>query len=462
MPGQECYSKLRVGFYGVGIVNIVVLLMVWLGHVGHKAQSPRNPEPLNAPPVLNPVSVREVFVVTGSYGGQMTRAIRNMLVQQCWAGIHQDVNMSIVEPFSTKSQLVHTPQIWKKLNMGQLHTVARFSDYYNVTHYNLQSLKHNLAPLISWNEFIRKVPQNAIAVRIPTHGCSGVKIDSECSHSKSFRVFKDEMSKLGVSIVKNVCLTCSTIGHSYTTDDFINILFQNVNATRVSVMYDSWRNFGFTSSWIRIPDYCKLVENPESSSFLRPSYLIGKHSQTYINTFVKRKQYVGIMLRIERFLTLANSGRSNESIGSCLNKTLSMYDNIKSLRDVGVYVTVDIGKYGSGVMQREETVSRFGKGSLEAITQSVESVFRHLYNQNFTLDDWEATFVTAAGGVTERGYIAMLQRDIACHSDCLILMGGGSFQQVAGFHYLENIKRRKRSPCLYTVCTSDSFSKLFL
>ena len=166
------------------------------------------------------------------------------------------------------------------------------------------------------------------------------------------------------------------------------------------------------------------------------------------------------MLRIERFLTLAVSGRSNESVESCLKKTISIHDDIvDSMENTGTYVTVDIGKYGSGIMQKEGVVSQFGKGSIESITTSVESIFHHLFDTPLTLEKWENTFVNATNGIVERGYIAMLQQNIASQADCLILMGGGSFQQVAGIQYLNN--RGRRSLCLHTVCVSKSFKKTF-
>lgn len=213
------------------------------------------------------------------------------------------------------------------------------------------------------------------------------------------------------------------------------------------------------NAWMKIPDYCKLAEKPESSNFLVPSASVVHHSRYYIDHFIRNKQFIGIMLRIERFLTLVSSGRSNDSVQSCLTKTRSLFDQIRSLKNLGVYITVDIGKYGSGVMKKRGAVSRFREDSITAITRSVESFLGHVYNKTVTLETWEDAFVNATGGISERGYIAMVQRNIARQADCLILMGGGSFQQVAGFQYLDMKKNVKT--CLHTVCVLDSFRKLF-
>lgn len=392
---------------------------------------------------------KKAYILTQSYGGQMTRAMRNMLVQQCWAGfLKQDT--VITEPFSIESQLVHGPILWNKLEKGR-HAAARFGDYYNLTYYNEQSLKHGSAQLIRWETFLASAPRMAVAVQMPTHSCRGVIVKWDCSFSKSFKSFVDALKYSGFNVVRRICLICSS-QKPPKLEDLSKLLF-NISRN-ISVVMDSWRNYRFTSNWMDIPDYCKMAEQPHTSnSFLAPSDLVLQQSSLYIDQFIKKKNYIGIMLRIERFLTVVASGRSQDSVQSCLNKTITLLEKIRS-EDLGVYVTVDIGKFGSGVMQKKG-------GSIAAITKSVESLFTHLYNTKFSLESWEETFVNVTGGISERGYIAMVQRNIADQADCLILMGGGSFQQTAGFQYLANARNRNRTPCIHTVCTLDSFSKLF-
>lgn len=405
----------------------------------------------------NPKSsqIEASYIVTQSYGGQMTRAIRNLMVQQCWAGFFQG-RVLITEPFSIESTLVHTPQIWNDLGKGQLHYAARFSDYYNLSFYNEKSVNRGSAQLVTWETFLNNAPRVAVVINIPTQSCNGV-VKSKCFYSKAYQTFIDALTDMGFDIVTRICLTCSA--PYYKLKDFTDLLISNSSNGPVSIFVNSWRNFGLIRTWMEIPDYCKLAENPESSSsFLTPSALVIHHSSRYINNFIQKKHFVGIMLRIERFLTMAASGRSNDGIQSCLSKIMEIFDEMVSLRNVAAYVTVDIGKYGSGVMQKKGAVSRFGKGSLGFITSVVELLFKHVYNATVTLENWEATFINATGGISERGYIAMIQRNIASQADCLILMGGGSFLQVAGFQYLSN-KKNTKSTCLHTVCVPTSFNK---
>lgn len=165
------------------------------------------------------------------------------------------------------------------------------------------------------------------------------------------------------------------------------------------------------------------------------------------------------MLRVERFLTLLLSHRSNRSVQSCLEEVVSIHDKLQSTNEGGTFITVDIGQYGSSRMEENHYFLPNTANSIENITSAVESVFHHIYKGKLTLSNWEKTFTESTGGITERGYIAMLQRNLASQSDCLILMGGGSFQQVAGYQYLSEHKHQ--SLCMYTVCVSNSFKQLF-
>lgn len=437
-------SKKLLYWFGAGMI----LLAVLFAFVKLRWSSPSSNFPV--------LRTKKAYFITQTYGGQMTRAIRNMMVQQCWAGAVQNTNISIIEPFSVESQLLQMPRIWNELGKGFLDYAARFSEYYDMANYNMQSMGVGSAHLISWEEFVHSAPRVAIVVKIPTYSCKKVFAHAadQCLYSASFRAYISALTDMGFIVIRNICLKCNTL---HKLED---LLFSNSNNSEVSVFINSWRNFQFVSSFIQVPGHCKLAEKPESSNFLIPSSLVMHHSKFYVDNFIRKKSYVGIMLRIERFLTLAASGRSSESIESCLNKTLIVYDKLMSLkRNVGAYITVDIGKYGSGIMQKEGAVAQFGKGSIGFITNLVESVFKHIYNATVTLEDWENTFVNTTGGKLERGYIAMLQRNIASQSDCLILMGGGSFQQVAGFQYLNNKKGAK--PCIHTVCVSNSFKHIF-
>ena len=234
-------------------------------------------------PSISPMA-KKVYVITQTYGGQLTRAIRNMMVQQCWAGLYEGVHIYITEPFSSKSQLVHTPQIWSDFGKGQLHTATKFGNYYDMAYYNKQSDLNRFSSLVSWDDFLQDAPRAAIAISIPNHSCSGNIFNEECRYLKPFQSFLDALINFGFNITRTVCLDCSDLKIPYNLDDFGHLILGNND--QISVFVSNWRNFAFTKTWLKIPDYCKIAENPKSN-FLIPSSSIVNNSKCYLDKFVK-------------------------------------------------------------------------------------------------------------------------------------------------------------------------------
>lgn len=444
---QKSSLKLkRTWCFGLCAIVVVVSLLYFLHPVVRRSLQPP----------------KEIYIITRSYGGQMTRAIRNLMGQQCWAAdaFGQDVKVFIVEPFSTDSELVHTPKIWSELVEGHLHTASRFGNYYDLDHYNHLSVIDRSTELVPWEDFINRAPRKAISVTVPMYAClKRTRSKQDCFYSKTFNAFLDSLTEKGFDTIYSVCLDCSNIDLPF---KFKELLSKHLDETgSISLFINTWRNYAFTCSWLQLPNDCKLAEDPtKSSKRLIPSYSVRKHSRVYIEKYTQKGIGIAVMLRIERFLTLVLSDHSKISVQACLEEVLSIHDKIRSKKKLGTFVTVDIGQYGSKKMQEDnQYFLRNTVNSIGNITAAVESVFKHIYNGSLTLSNWEKTFTESTGGITERGYIAMLQQSLASQSDCLILMGGGSFQQVAGYQYLS--AHSHQPLCIYTVCVSDNFKQLF-
>ena len=407
------------------------------------------------------------FIITLTYGGQMTRGIRNMMMQQCW-GASLGHATYVVEPFLSQSNLYHSPSFWTSLDKGELHEAAKFSDYYDLQYYNEKSLEDESLSLVTWENFLQKAPRNSVALVIPEQSCSldsskhvsGVKLSSNCSLSKPFHDFIVGLEKYNFHRVKTVCVHCSRLNGPLTIKELHNEIGQAGKG--FSLLINTGRNFGATSSWLRVPNSCRSSESPSKSTRLRPSLSVINHTNYYKRTIIGTKRVVALMLRIERFLMQQRSERTvQNNLTSCVNTALEIHDKIREEKGAGTFLTLDVGSFGSHVMQRSRTVSRLassGEDTIESITSLAKDTINHIYNGRFTLKTWEETFVEAAGGMTEMGYIAMLQRNIATEADCLILMGGGSFQQVAAFQYIKN-HPEPSSRCLHTVCVTPSFDK---
>ena len=407
------------------------------------------------------------YVITQTFGGQMTRAIKNMMLLQCW-GATLGSNLHVVEPFSARSELYHSPSFWDGLVRGKLHNAAKFSEFYDLQHFNKESQKHSSLTLVTWENFLENAPRNSVVLVVPQQTCTRgprlkapkVKVMSTCSYSKDFWNFVSGLERYNFRVLKVRCVDCSGLTNPLTLKELRDELYTGLNISNITLIINAWRNYARTSSWLEVPHSCTLSEASSSLTRLRPSISIANHTQYYQYNVIRSQRYVAVMLRIERFLTEQVMGRTNETLLSCKKKVLELYDKIKKESgDMGMFLTLDVGRFGSHVMQNLGAVSRLaahGEDSTRAITYLAKKTIDHIYKGRFTLKTWEETFIEASGGITEMGYIAMLQRNIAKEANCLILMGGGYYQQVAAYQYIQK-HPDPSTRCLHTVCVTPDF-----
>ena len=405
------------------------------------------------------------YILTQSFGGQMTRAIKNMMLQQCVAGLLAGPSSNIVEPFSANSDLYHSPRFWKDLETEKIHEAPRFSDFYDLEYYNQKSKEDGSAQLVTWQYFLTNAPRNAVVLVLPQRSCanntqedaSRVNLSSHCTFSKDFDNFITELKRYNFVIKKVICVSCTGEHRPLTMSELYRELYPEQNVT---VLVNLWGNLKKTSGWLQVPHVCNSCEASSTLTRLRHSSLVDIHTQYYKDNIIQSKRYIAVMLRIERFLTDQKIERTNVSLSSCINSALEIHDQLKrGTPNNGTFLTLDVGRFGSHIMQKTNAVSKLAANvehSVESITSLAEVAVSHLYSGKYTLDSWEDTFVEASGGITEMGYIATLQRDIATKADCLILMGGGYYQQVAAYQYIKHHPNRS-SRCLFTVCVKSDF-----
>ena len=406
----------------------------------------------------------------------MTRAIRNLMGQQCWARSMIGVSLNIVEPFSSESKLVHYRRFWDALKSKRLHNAVLFGEYFDMDYYNNVSVKEKSSPLIGWNKFLsdNKTPRKVAVVSLPTSKCAfgssphnigaRLKIGNQklsCFYGKPLNnLIEGLRERFNITLVKRVCLECAKLTHKLKLNELQNMIFgDDSDHSQYIVLMNTWRNFAFTQNWLEVPDYCKLAEDPKSSERLTSSNSVAEHSQKYKEEVIKSDRVVAVMFRIERFLTLKVLGKSDESLSSCLEKTVQLHDKLVqegAPKKSGTFVTLDIGRFGSKLMQTSQSVAKYGQNSLDSINKSVHDMIAKIYRGQFqSIEDWEDSFVRITGGITERGYISMVQRTIATDADCLIVMGGGSYQQVAISQYLSK-HPDPSSRCLHAVCVAEN------
>lgn len=142
---------------------------------------------------------------------------------------------------------------------------------------------------------------------------------------------------------------------------------------------------------------------------------------------------------------LSESKPDEHPIQSCLRELVYSADKVKGR--TGGHLPM-VGKYGSNTWKRAVK----DQDTLKTAITDTRKVMATLLHHQMSLEEWEGTFLEAAGGVTNEGYIAALQRTIASRADCLVLMGGGSFQEQVLQEYF-HVHKEKREFCIEMVCT---------
>lgn len=420
---------------------------------------------------------RTGYVITMRYTGQQIAGIRALVSQQCWIASF-GLPMQIVEPFSNESCLVHSREQWEAVDQGQ--STLRFNDYFSKYHFNVHSNRSRNPQLVSWEEFLHSAPRNIIVVTINDihhKGCLAytenmcspmVKYNktlvetftSGCGQVSIVMSALEFLKKRNFKVLRNVCLNChdGMASDRYLYPKHItDHIFGEFKPSEVTVLFNQWRFSMHITPNCQEPSVCMGKGTTLLQNRLCPSPKLFRDAKNYkISTLKSDRIVIAVMVRIEWYLIMhSKSTALEETISNCLNSIVTFFNNLRQRNsDTQPFLTLDIGKYGSSTLQ--STLSRFTNSTQMSILSMVKSFVAQVYDNHMTFDEWQNTFTEVS---QDRGYVASLQRTIAGRASCLILMGGGHFQELAFQDYLENHPLPSEQ-CIQHVCMPDNFERL--
>ena len=396
-----------------------------------------------------------MYVVILEYEGQQGNALTSLRAFQC------------LLPHIYNDSYILEPQIENSRMRTFFQDSLNFSSFFNLEHFNAQSRKVGYSEIIQDERFVEFSARRVIFV-IARCGSKERVIwkaqddHSSCLGSKEIqpllnihslklyhKILLNERHMKQKCIVRVIELNgldrhslkvelSESVKHKQRLHNFI---FDKWSPHEVTLVVDFW------SMAIHVPgilcDYTHFHR-------LIPSTKLISAARKYEEKFMKGKSQVAIMLRVERLLVQArkrnyNNALSNNFIKECFQETLSLQRKATGNR-TGIIplVTLDIGgQYGS------DTIDRVPSAKLKDAVIMAEDLFTTLYNGSWTISEWEKSFTQVTDGVTDRGYIAALQRVLASRADCLITTGGGSFQSLARN---DSIYYHNSSDCIFVVC----------
>ena len=385
-------------------------------------------------------SISGGYALALDYWEQQTSGSRNLQSLQCWAAGY---NLSVVEPIVSRS-LLKTP-----LTNHVLKSKLWFRDFYNIDEWNRQSsgLKHS--QLVGWENFIKYAPRDVVLVSFRHAFAKDIKQNleqlSRSQHRSSLpsqRVrdgcpshwdpTKQFLHNHRFHVVREVCFNFA-YGDGVSGEEFVSHLYGSLSPSSSTVVFSQWRGTG-PSSRVHISD--RKCGNNFVQEKVGPSKHLLSHVQQYQHKHLGGGgPYISIIARMEKVQALLRARKGHTTLAECFSNLLSVWRETRAQYSLNhTLLAIDMGKYGSN------SIHHAGQGT--ELNFRFQEFFRTLYGGRLTVEEWEDSFEDVAG-TEDPGYVAALQQMLAVQGQCVVFIGGGSFQKHAHTLYSSAHQRDK-------------------
>lgn len=405
------------------------------------------------------------YVVALRYSGQQGAGIQALMSLQCWAASF-NLPIRILEPILNDTFFVSIPHERKTSLSSRF---LRFGDLFDIKHFNRVSESIGYVSVGTKEEFLTAAPRNAIYIHLKLVPKSlpvleqAAKtvwtVDSECKEEECCYQSKDSSTSGKyeeiASLNKDFCViriieaTYSYAHHYIFSDKEVRevIYGDNRQPQHVTVIFNLWRTPWYViNNELNNPHKCKRAGHDSSKEQFCPSPRLISDTEHYEKQFLNSNNEVAVMLRIEHMIEYVDQHHEQWTVDKCLQDVNRLTNEKQKFGRP--MVTLDMGKFGSGVWS--EVATKHGV-DVDSLTKKSKLLLNSLFKNEWTFEEWEESFTQATGGIENSGYIAALQRTLASRAKCLILVGGGTFQDLALKDYLRNNPRRENH-CVHLVC----------
>ena len=394
------------------------------------------------------------YVINLRYMGQQASAEQALILQQCWLGA-LGLNMSIVEPF-----LVHTNYQGHPPFNVNISDVLSFSDLNDIETYNNVSRQKGFAQLATWTEFIENAPRKVIFVISSNLNYSitkASKINGHCYETNVHFFFEKDFC-----IVRIVQLSKSSYMSLY-NKYVINLIFGSWRPEDITIVFNYWKQ----SNGANRNGICNQVFRKKI--IVAPSKQLLTDAQLYQKNVLAGNNELSVMIRLERLIeqsaeggheavAIQNKEERRAYVEHCFTTLIEKVQSYRLQNSRKPFIATDIGKFASKSWKHMLSELNYSKEEKEHIFSLTKAVISMLVNDSFPR--WENTFLTTSKSKFRNipGYIAAMQRTIASMGACLILFGGGNFQEMALSAYIHN-HPIKSSQCVKIVCASKELRR---
>ena len=398
------------------------------------------------------------YVMALTYSGQQGAGIQALLSLQCWATSF-NLPVAILEPIMSGTAFTSFPQ-------HDNDSFIRFGDFFDIDHFNKvsESIGYHI-PIGTREHFSMNAPRQVILVHVkmvpkntsliersPKVVWSADTAKNNCYQDSDLTLQLGPLEKEKFCIIRVIKGCFSLVNHYIFSDkDVHQVIFGNRSPEDITLIFSFWRTPWYVeNSRLDNPKMCKGAGIRSSKEQFIPSPRLVADSMRYEREFLSSSNEIALMLRIEHMIEFVNqdshSAQNVWTVDSCLLEALRI---TKGYLNSGLpMVTLDLGKFGSKFWN---FLTRTRGVDVDALTEKSKLLLETLFDGKLTFEEWEESFTKAARGVEHSGYIAALQRTLASRAKCLVLVGGGSFQDLALKDYLRK-HPNKEDQCVHHVC----------
>lgn len=400
------------------------------------------------------------YIAALNYIGQQGSGAQVLLSLQCMVSSF-DLPMFIPEPIFTDTKFC-------TFAPNETAETIKFSDVFDIGIFNKVSKSLGYPLLTKRKDFLSQAPKNLIFVNVQsvpklknrtikvvwTTG-DGIKYSNLPLGYTTQEQLQLISSDFGFNIVKIIQITTySDDLHSYifSESELYKDILGGVSPENTTIIFDIWRALWHIGNHhSQSPHKCLGVGYSSDKEQFHPSPRLLSDVDHYENMFLGSGYNVAVMFRIERLLlylpTLRHKDKKMKwTVDKCLDEVIRVTKELQ--RYDKPIITLDLGKFASSSWVRRS------HKMTNLTTVKVESRISSLFEGGWNLKDWEESFTKATGGIEDKSYIAALQRTLASRAECLVMIGGGSFQELAINDYIRN-HPRKEDQCIRSVCTTN-------
>jgi len=369
------------------------------------------------------------ILVYSSYEEQ-TNGARNLWQLHMWAAI---LKMRVVEPFAVESMfgvIGALPNFTQSL---------RFSDYYDTDKWNKLVKVYGGSSLVRWEDFLSNAPRKVIILYTLPRYLQGMPITvtygeddvNKYNPIKYEHIATEDMTwlKQNFNITRVVnFIRDGRVQHPLSLKELQSYVFGDINPREVTLLIVNWIGISITQLRIQVKEDTayKSFTNamhvdfrvPQGYPAVSPSQKISEAYKRFVSKYIGNRKYVGIIFRTHCVLRNGVGGSFNEKSQYLLGCSTQLKHTLDKVRNKwGIFMAYDLGTFGSdGYYSADD----------QRLFPLRDQILSDVFNGSISMKQRDEMLMNVSGGISDRGFIAVLERTIATYADCIIVLGKGS------------------------------------